>query len=186
MSINIKPLTSELKKDYLSFFESIEFTEHPHWADCYCYSFHFTGQADEWKRDNNRACVTSMIDKGTMKGYLAYHKGKAVGWCNANNRLNYQLLTQTYNLIEPDHSKICSIVCFLVHQDYRRKGIMQLLLKKIVADYSALHYEYIEVYPRAEEHSTEKLYRGPLDFYIQNGFKQVQTTENLQTLRLRL
>jgi hypothetical protein len=105
MSINIKPLTSKFKEDYLSFFESIEFREHPHWADCYCYSFHFTGQADEWKRDNNRACVSSMIDN---------------------------------------------------------------CLKKIVADYSALQYEFIEVYPRAEEHSAEKLY------------------QDLQTLRLRL
>jgi hypothetical protein len=63
---------------------------------------------------------------------------------------------------------------------------MQKLLDSIVADYSALHYEYIEAYPRAEEHSTEKLYRGPMDFYARNGFELVAEGENLHTVRLRL
>jgi len=186
MSFEIKKLTSDLKEDYLSFFESVEFSEHPHWADCYCYSFHFTGRTEEWQRDRNRSCVSDMIDKGSMKGYLAYHKGRVVGWCNANNRLNYQLLTQTYELKDPDHTKICSIVCFLVHQDFRRQGIMQLLLEKIVNDYSSLQYDYLEAYPRSEETSTEKLYRGPLDFYTSNGFELIREGENLHTVRRKL
>ena len=186
MSFEIKPLASDLKEDYLSFFESIEFTEHPHWADCYCYSFHFTGRAEEWLRDKNRSCVSDLIDRGRMKGYLVYHKGRVVGWCNANNRLNFQLLNQSYKLLDPEHPKICSIVCFLVHQDFRRQGIMQQLLERIVADYSSLQYEFIEVYPRSEEGSTETLYRGPLDFYTRNGFERVREGKNLHTLRLRL
>jgi hypothetical protein len=108
MNFTIEPLQAHLKEDYLSFFESVDFQEHPHWADCYCYSFHFTGEAEDWQRDPNRACVSAMIDEGTMQGYLAYKKNKVIGWCNVNNRLNYQLLNKSYDLINPAHAKICS------------------------------------------------------------------------------
>lgn len=57
MDIEIRALSPALKEDYFTFFDSIEFVEHPHWADCYCYSFHFTGKDEEWQREQNRACV---------------------------------------------------------------------------------------------------------------------------------
>jgi hypothetical protein len=57
MELEIKALSPELKKDYLSFFDGIAFEEHPHWADCYCYSFHFTGKAEEWQREKKTAAV---------------------------------------------------------------------------------------------------------------------------------
>jgi GNAT superfamily N-acetyltransferase len=186
MDIRIRPLAPEFKEDFLSFFESIEFHEHPHWADCYCYSYHFTGPPEEWIREKNRSCVSAMIDEGSMKGYLAYGRDRVLGWCNANNRLNYQLLTKSYELMDPGHQKICSIVCFLVHQDYRRSGIMQLILERILKDYASLEYEYIEAYPRPGELSSEKLYHGPLDFYRRNGFHLVKEFEKYQVVRLKL
>ena len=179
-------MSPELREDYLSFFESIEFEEHPHWADCYCYSYHFTGSSDEWLREKNRSCVSRMIDEGSMKGYLAYSDGLAVGWCNVNKRLNYQLLTKSFELVDPDHDKICSIVCFLVHPEYRRHGMLQQLLDRIIEDYSALDYEIIEAYPRLGKLSAEKLYRGPLDLYIRNGFELVKEFEEYILVRLKL
>ena len=186
MRFKIKALVPGLKEDYLSFFESIEFEEHPHWADCYCYSFHFTGNSEEWLREKNRSCVSAMIEEGSMKGYLAYSDGVALGWCNVNNRLNYQLLSKTYDLVDPGHTKTCSIVCFLVHPEYRRHGILQLLLDRIIEDYSALKYEYIEAYPRSGDLSAEQLYRGPLDLLTKNGFERVKEFEDYILVRLRL
>lgn len=186
MDFEIRPLSPELKEDYLSFFESVEFEEHPHWADCYCYSYHFTGSAKEWIRDKNRKCVAAMIDQGSMKGYLAYSNGNVVGWCNVNNRLNFQLLTKTFDLVDPEHEKICSIVCFLVHPDFRRRGLLQQILDRIIADYSDLNYEYIEAYPRSGKLSTEKLYRGPEHLYKRNGFELVLKFEEYLLMRRRL
>jgi ribosomal protein S18 acetylase RimI-like enzyme len=186
MDFTIKALTPELKEDYLSFFESVEFEEHPHWANCYCYSYHFTGSAEQWIKDKNRNCVSSMIDQGSMKGYLAYIDGQPAGWCNANNRLNYQLLTKTFDLVDPEHPKICSIVCFLVHPDFRRRGILQLLLDRIIKDYTALGYEFVEVYPRMGKLSEEKLYRGPEHIYLRHGFEIVRSFEEYQLMRLKL
>lgn len=186
MDFEIKALSPALKEDYLSFFESIEFEEHPHWADCYCYSYHFTGSADEWGREKNRSCVSAMIEEGSMKGYLAYKEGRVVGWCNVNKRLNYQLLAQNYELVDPKHTKICSIVCFLVHPDFRRQGMLQQLLDHIVNDYSALNYEFIEAYPRSGKLSSEKLYRGPEDLYKRNGFELVREFEEYKVVRRKL
>lgn len=186
MKFEIKPLSPALKEEYLSFFESIEFKEHPHWADCYCYSYHFTGNANEWKREQNRSCVSRMIDEGSMKGYLAYSGDQLVAWCNVNNRLNYQLLTQKYDLVDPGHAKICSIVCFLVHPEFRRQGILQVLLDRIIEDYRALHYEFIEAYPQGGKLSEEKLYHGPKELFARNGFEKIKEFEEYTLVRKKL
>jgi len=186
MNLDIRPLSPSLKTDYLSFFESIKFDEHPHWAYCYCYSYHFTGKTEEWTREKNRACVAGMIDAGSMKGYLAYDKDLPVGWCNVNNRLNYQRLTKIYELVDPEHPGICSIVCFLVHPDYRRRGMLQLLLNRIVLDYKVQGYEYIEAYPRPGNLSAERLYHGPLDLFKRNGFQRVKEFDEYSVVRLKL
>jgi ribosomal protein S18 acetylase RimI-like enzyme len=186
MELKIKALSPDLKEDYLSFFDRIPFEEHPHWADCYCYSFHFTGKPEEWQREKNRACAAAMIEKGSMKGYLVYDQDQPVGWCNANNRLNYQLLTQRYELVDPDHGGICSIVCFLVHPEYRRQGMLQHLLGRIIKDYKALGYEYIEAYPRTGNLSAEKLYRGPLHLYQRMGFTRIKQFDEYIVVRLKL
>jgi len=186
MKFEIRPLSPELKEDYLSFFDNIKFVEHPHWADCYCYSFHFTGKSEEWLRERNRSCVSAMIDEGSMKGYLAYSDDKPVGWCNVNKRLNYQGLTNTYELVDPEHDKICSIVCFLVHPEYRRLGMLQQLLDRIIEDYSALDYAFIEAYPRLGDLSEEKLYRGPLNLLLRNGFERIKEFEDYVLVRKKL
>ena len=186
MEIEIRPLSPELKKDYLSFFESIEFKEHTHWSACYCYSYHFTGSSEEWKPESNRSCVSAKIEDGSMKGYLAFCDGLAVGWCNVNNRLNYQLLTKKYDLVDPEHEKICSIVCFLVHPEYRRQGIVQQLLDQIIKDYTAQDYAFIEAYPRSGDLSSEKLYHGPMEIYTRNGFQLVKEFEDYVLVRKQL
>lgn len=35
-----------------------------------------------------------------MTGYLVFENDKPIGWCNANNRLNYQRLLKDYDYIE--------------------------------------------------------------------------------------
>lgn len=186
MRIEIRPLSPECKEDYLSFFDSVEFLEHPHWADCYCYSYHFTGPPEEWIREQNRNCVSAMIDEGSMKGYLAYHEDQVVAWCNANQRSNYQLLTKTGDLVDPQKEGICSIVCFLVHQDYRRRGLMQKILDRIINDYTEQGFEFIEAYPRPDALTSEKLYHGPQEFYRRNGFQTVKEFEEYQVVRRKL
>lgn len=186
LDIRIKSLSPELLEDFFTFFEGVEFPEHPHWSACYCYSFHFTGPNENWCMEGNRAAVEKLVGEERMKGYLAYHEGKPVGWCNSNNRLNYQRLVKFYDLVEPDHLKICSIVCFLIHPDYRLRGITHQILGRVIKDYSALEYETIEAYPGKGKLSAEDQYKGPLELYLKNGFEKVREYENYTLVRRSL
>ena len=184
--IQVRPLTPDQLESFFSFFESVEFTDHPHWSACYCYSFHFTGTAGQWNKEDNRTAVEKLVRENRMKGYLAYHGEKPVGWCNTNNRLNFQRLSKLYDLIDPGHPKTCAIVCFLVHQEYRRLGITQQILERIIGDYSGFGYEYLEAYPRKGALNSEELYVGPLELYLRNGFEVIRELEDYSVVRKSL
>ncbi len=183
MDITIKPLTPDLLKDYLFFFDNMVFTENPHWSKCYCFSFHFTGSNERWTKEENRSSVIKFINEKKMTGYLAYSSDKPVGWCNANNRSNYQRLMKYYDLVDNPKDKVCSIVCFLVNPDYRRKGIAQKILKQICIDYKQKDYDYLEAYPEKGELSCEKYYRGPISLYNKFDFKIEKEYEDYFVVR---
>lgn len=174
MEINIKQLSPELLDDYLYFFDNITFEEHPDWSNCYCYESHFVGTSEEWRKEKNRAAVIKLISEGRMRGYLAYSDHLPVGWCNVNNRLNYERLLKYYDFVDQKEKKICSVVCFLIHPDFRRKGIAQKLLEQICADYTGLNYDFIEAYPRKGDLSTEAHYKGPIEMYEHLDFGVVK------------
>jgi ribosomal protein S18 acetylase RimI-like enzyme len=186
MHITIKPLTPELINDYLFLFDNIVFTENPEWSACYCFSFHFTGTGEQWKKENNRASVISYINENKMNGYLAYSHDKPVGWCNANNRSKYQALSKYYKLTGSSEEKICSVVCFVVDPDYRRQGIAQRLLEQVCSDCSAQDYDYIEAYPAKGILSCERQYKGPMELYKRLNFKVENEYENYSVVRKKL
>jgi len=171
MNIEIKPLTRELKNDYLFFFDNITFQENPDRLKCYCYDYHFTGDVETCTRETSRSSVINLINENILRGYLAFDNDKPIGWCNVNNRSNYQRLLKDYDYIDNPDDKVLSIVCFLIHPDYRRKGIAQQLLTKIIKDFSNKDYDYFEAYPKKEGLSCEGNFKGPLELYNRFDFK---------------
>jgi ribosomal protein S18 acetylase RimI-like enzyme len=186
MDVVIKPLSPELLDDYLFFFDNIVFTENPDWSKCYCFSFHFVGSDEEWKKESNRRSVAEYIKANKMAGYLAYLDDIPVGWCNANNRLNYQRLLKYYDLIDNPDDKVCSVVCFLVHPDHRRKGIAKNLLAQICRDYAKRGYDFIEAYPGKGLLSCERHYKGPLELYQKFDFMIKKELEHFYIVRKQL
>jgi len=186
MDISIKSLSPELLEDYLYFFDNMEFTENPDWSKCYCFSFHFTGADEEWTKKANRAAVIKYINDGKLRGYLAYSNNKPVGWCNVNDRSNYVRLTINPDFVKEKNGKVCSIVCFLISPDYRRKGIAEKILQQICTDYSVKNYDYIEAYPRKGELSCEGHFVGPLNMYEKYNFKIEKEDESQFIVRKKL
>ncbi len=182
MNIEIKQLSPELINDYLYFFDNMVFTENPDWSKCYCYSYHFTGTVEEWTRENNRKAVSKLISENKMRGYLAFDGDIPVGWCNANDRKNYQALKEN----DGYEDNICSIVCFLISPQYRGKGIAGKLLDEVCSDYNQKGYSYIEVYPRKGTQSCEKHYHGPLSLYEKRDFEIYREYEDKYVLRRSL
>lgn len=186
MDISIKPLSPDLLEDYLFFFDNIVFSENPDWSICYCYSFHFTGTKEQWNKEENRSSVIKLISENKMKGYLAYSNNKPIGWCNANNRLNYQRLIKYYDLVGNIDDKVCSIVCFLISHDHRRKGVARKLLKQIFTDYTVKGYDYLEAYPGKVELSCEGHFKGPLSLYEEFGFEIEKEYDDYYVVRKKL
>jgi len=183
MNIVVRPLTNDLKDDYLFFFDNMTFEENPDRLKCYCYDYHFLGDVDTCTRAQSRSAVIELISKDNLRGYLAYNNDKIIGWCNANNRSNYQRLIRDYDYIDDPHAKVCAIVCFLIHPNYRRLGIAYQLLEKIISDDSNRIYDYIEAYPKKFESSCEGNFKGPLELYQKCDFQIHKESENGYVMR---
>ena len=186
MDITVKALTPDLLNDYLFFFDNMVFIENPDWTKCYCYSFHFTGSDEQWNKKENRTAVIKLIGENKLRGYLAYSNNTPIGWCNVNDRNNYQRLTTIYNLDDSSNEKICSIVCFLISPDFRRKGIAKILMKRIIKDYSFKDYDYLEAYPLKGDLSCEKNYKGPLSLYESNEFNISKEYDKYYVVRKKM
>jgi GNAT superfamily N-acetyltransferase len=183
VELDIRTLSPSNLEDYLAFFESIPFTEHPDWNRCYCYSFHFTGPDEEWDKDRNREAVRKLVLRGGMTGLLAYHQGRPVGWCNVNRRRNFQRLASHYPIKDPEDPGFASIVCFLVHPDYRRKGITRSLLLTAIDNARKEGFCCMEAYPARSTSSIEKNYHGYLSLYQETGFDLINTLDHCYVVR---
>ena len=183
MNIEIKRLTKDRKDDYLFFFDRIIFDENPDRSKCYCYDYHFLGDVDTCTREQSRSAVINLIEQNKLRGYLVFDNDQPIGWCNVNDRSNYQRLLRDYDYVDNPDDKVCSIVCFLIHPDYRRQGIAQRILEKIITDYSNTDYDYFEAYPKKEASSCEGNFQGPLALYQRNGFKINKEDGNYYVVR---
>ncbi|MCI5058613.1 MAG: GNAT family N-acetyltransferase [Flavobacteriales bacterium] len=182
-AFEIKPLTKDLRDEYLYFFDHIIFTENPDRAKCYCYDYHFTGNVETCTRETSRASVIDLINENNLRGYLVFDHDKPIGWCNANDRSNFQRLLKDYDYVDNPNHKVCSIVCFLIHPDYRRQGIAHGILEKIIEDYSASDFDYFEAYPKKEASSCEGNFKGPLELYKRFDFKIHKEYDNYYVVR---
>ena len=181
VNIEIKKLTAELLDDWLGYFDNDVFSDEDEWPGCYCMHFHWNEGLDsrhDWNQTleqvykntgkaDNRGRAIRLIKNGTMQGYLAYHAGKVVGWCNANDKNKYKTVLNSF-FDNTENRKVKSIVCFCTAHDMRRKGIATKLLEKVCADAVEEGYEYIEAYPY--NHVQEIDFTGSLAMYEKMGF----------------
>jgi len=175
MTISIKPLSENTLRDFLDFFDNMDFPDHPDWKKCYCYSYHFTGTAEEWEEEGkNRAAAIDLIRKNHMRGYLAYDEARPIGWCNVNDRQNYEGLKQSINIRDDVEGRVGAIVCFVVNPAYRRRGVAAQMLERICADYLEAGYACLEAYPGKNITNDEENYHGPEALYFKSGFVSVE------------
>lgn len=207
MEIEIKALTPELENDYFDFFDNRAFSDDSPYYPCYCNAFNMSkeqiaeeifekskeygGEKDDLKRAL-RECAVKMVRAGRIRGYLAFADGKAVGWCNANDRLSYFRVGEfdTDDIILDEapenslrHGQIKSVVCFEIAPDYRGKGIATKLLERVCADALADGYEAVEVYPAKQTENVTLAFTGTVHLYEKAGF--IPFAEKGKTLVMR-
>ena len=197
-TFEIKKLTPELAKDYFDFFDNRAFSDGSPFAPCFCNAFNLSKErmqkelyqkAEEygngfegWVRAL-RESAERMVAAGEIQGYLVFDNGVSVGWCNANERLNYYR-TGEFDLHTPpedEEATNCSgpgqvkaIVCFEISPDYRGKGIASMLLQRICEDAKAEGFKYVEAYPVKDGGYMGMAFTGPMRMYEKAGFEVVE------------
>lgn len=194
MELEIKALSPALLDDFLDFFDYRAFADGSPYYPCYCGAFNLSGEqirelsaraetfgggAESWKRVLRDSAV-QMVKEGIIQGYLTFDDKTAIGWCNANDRVSYCRVGEfdlgKVPLNEPtadcrERGIIKSIVCFEIAPGYRGRGIASMLLERVCKDAKRDGYEFVEVYPIAEERGT-LAFTGPIHLYQKAGFHE--------------
>ena len=194
MDYEIRRLTPELAEDYFDFFDNRAFSDGSPFYPCYCNAFNMSkdrieaefnrkaeeygGGKESWKRAL-RESAERMVAAGEIQGYLAYDQGKAIGWCNANERMSYYRTGEfdLGNVPEDEAYTHCSrpgevkaIVCFEIAPGYRGRGIASMLLQRVCDDAKAEGYQYVEAYPVQDGGYLGMAFTGPVHMYEKAGF----------------
>ncbi len=184
VKITVKPLAPELSADYFDFFENRAFTDDSPYR-CYCQMYQMSkGQAKAALegakgRDPGRVSrevAEKQIADGVLRGYLAYADGKAIGWCNANDRSNYPIdPVCDVPFYAPVENREKAVVCFEIAPEYRGKGIATALLNRVIADARIEGYRAVVSFPVVRNERYEWDSNGPIRLYEKAGF--VKATE---------
>ena len=208
MKIETKVLTSELVEAYIDFFDHRAFSDGSPYFPCYCNAFNMStneiehmreeakrygGGVEGWQKSLRESAV-QMVKEGRICGFLAFDNGIAVGWCNANDRMNYYRVGE----FDLDHvpedrapvdcqreKQIKSIVCFEISPEYRGKGIAAQLLNQVCDDARADGYEYVEAYP-SDQAQNSLAFTGPVRLYEKAGFREFSRTGSMIVMRKKL
>ncbi len=78
---------------------------------------------------------------------LAYHEGKAVGWCSVAPREKFAVLQRSPILRPLNDTAVWSVVCFYVAKGYRGQGVAEALLRGAIEYVRGQGGRVIEAYP---------------------------------------
>jgi ribosomal protein S18 acetylase RimI-like enzyme len=163
--VNIKALEAEDLHEFLDFFDHRAFANDPDWDGCYCQSFLNDQPAWDGESDPKPILRQSSCDKisqGKMQGYLAYEDDRVVGWCAAGE-------SKLFNLPEADE-KLARVVCFVIEEGFRGRGIADQLLGFALKDLTAKGFAEVEAKPVRPEDKSKMNFRGPYSMYLKHGF----------------
>jgi GNAT superfamily N-acetyltransferase len=178
--------------DWLAFFDHDAFAGKPEWAACYCLEPHVVPRGTKpeeveprtWQ--HNRASMIDRLRAGRSFGYLAYVDGRAGGWVNASKRSEYALY-RLGSAAEPADDDVIGVSCFIVAPPYRRHGVAEALLDRVITDAPARGATWIEAYPANTAWTDDAAnFHGPPAMYEQRGFQVVKTRALDSVVRRRV
>lgn len=131
---------------------------------------------DAKKGEANRLAMKAIVDSGRVPGILAYHEGKAVGWCAVAPREEFPRLERSRLLKRVNKEPAWSLVCLFVARSYRRQGVSESLLRAAAQHAKQSGARIVEGYPvEPKKESIPDLfgYHGLASAFRAAGFKEV-------------
>ncbi len=191
--ITIKPLTAELSKDYLDFFDSRAFTDDNPNGPCYCTSPYqdeetIKKMVKKFKifgvKNTLRKYAVRMLKENKIQGYLAFDGDLSVGWCSAADIESYAGFVPVFAK-DNTCGKTVSIVCFEIAPEYRGRGIATAFIERVCNDAKEKGYAAVEGYPKLSEQRDDFDFQGPVQLYKKAGFIEV-VRENEQIIMRKI
>jgi GNAT superfamily N-acetyltransferase len=163
-AIVIKPVDTTNWVDFESLFQAKG-------GPSYCWCMVWRMTKDELKQ-NTSACRKEFIKQRVLSGIpiglLGYSKGEAIAWCSVAPRETHQRLGGDETI-----ENVWSITCFYIKRDYRKRGLMKLLLKNAMNYAKENGAEYIEAYP-VETSSPSYRFMGFVKTFEEAGFNYIK------------
>jgi ribosomal protein S18 acetylase RimI-like enzyme len=184
--LHIRPLNPHDADVLIHYFQTLDYHHQPEWQTCYCQFYHQTCSMDEWIRQSehgeNEHSTRQAIEKGSMKGYLAFDGDLIVGWLNANHYHSYLRLLST---LKPfvSHPKTAVMICFVIHPLYRGQGVARRLIHYALQDLTAQGFTAVLALPREDPDHPQHRYRGTFHMFESAGFKLVDEKQDTRIYR---
>jgi ribosomal protein S18 acetylase RimI-like enzyme len=175
--VEVKPLTPELEREYIEYFDGPALADNPVWARCYCLSYHLSMPArgqDARPSKQNRADRAAQIRRGEASGVLAFSDGRVVGWCNASPRTALPHLDERPEFATDDPENTGAIVCYVIAPQYRGQGLARRLLDGACEMLCERGFRQAEAYPPKQPPTEAASYHGRLSMYLDAGFEEVR------------
>lgn len=180
--VEIRRLSPDELSPFLEFMDGPAFKGQPQWAGCYCQHYLNTQEQNDdpaSKAGLNRERACDRINSGTMQGYLAFETvdgaERVIGWMAANASQNFIALPGA----EPE---LARFLCFVVDQDFLRRGVATSLLNFALADLPTRGFTAVEAAPYTAESQQAANYRGHMAMYAAAGFEPVADMGEFGTL----
>lgn len=178
ITVTCRALVPELLVDYLHFFDHRAFADNPRWAGCYCFFPLHDPQTMVWKERSaadNRSAVVDCAAGGRLRGWLAYHGDRVVGWCNAGPAALYPVLADEPL---PQRETLGLVMCFVVAPDARGRGVARQLLEAACDGLRAQGMTAVGARPQKDADGAAANHMGPLAMYLQAGFSIVREDDD--------
>ena len=177
MSFTVLPLTPERMGDLAAVFQARGCSDA---KKCYCMYFRLThseyrGQESSTLSARNREAMRGLAQRELAPGLLGYLDGKPVGWVSLGPRSEFRRLKTSPTMRTVDDLPVWSIICFVMHGEFRGKGIAHELLAAAIEFARANGATLLEAYPvdRSVAGAKSAPWFGSLTMFTSAGFREV-------------
>ena len=144
---------------------------------CYC-AYLYRSNADfraNLKTGGNKAWMKAQLDDGLEPGILAMDGDRVAGWCGISPRRYQSRLARSRVLAAVDEEEVWSLTCLLVGKDWRRQGMMRVLVQAALEFAKNRGAQIIEAYPVVNQGRgyPGELFTGTYQCYLDCGFEEV-------------
>ncbi len=157
---------------------------------CWCMWYRLTN-ADfkQAGKEGRRDAMHALVQSGAQPGLIAYVDDVPAGWVTIAPRGQYARLRTARTKARVDAQPVWSIPCFFIHRSFRRKGLMEVLIRAAVEHARNHGATIVEAYPYdgQDKRESASLFMGVASVFRKLGFVEVaRFAQNSPILRLKL